>query len=175
MLGAVVNSLVRQGRAMARDLWFNGIISSPLVPRPLRWRLLRVSGLAVEPCRIDPGGFVGSTRIEISAGAYLNREVFLDGSDEILIGSGVRIGMRAMIVTSSHEVGDARMRAGRPTTAPVQIGTGTWVGAGATILPGVKIGVGCVIAAGSVVTADCASHGMYAGVPAIRMRDLPVD
>jgi maltose O-acetyltransferase len=40
------------------------------------------------------------------------------------------------------------------------------------LLPGVTVGDGCVIAAGSVVTGDCEPHGVYAGVPAKRVRDL---
>ncbi|WP_372495087.1 acyltransferase [Nocardioides pinisoli] len=50
---------------------------------------------------------------------------------------------------------------------------GAWIGAAVTVLPGVTIGPGCVVAAGSVVTADCQANGLYAGVPARRIRDLP--
>jgi hypothetical protein len=39
-------------------------------------------------------------------------------------------------------------------------------------LPGVVIGPGCVIAAGAVVVSDCKPNGLYAGVPARRLRDL---
>ena len=39
-------------------------------------------------------------------------------------------------------------------------------------MPGVTIGEGCIVAAGAVVTKDCESHGLYAGVPARRIRDL---
>ena len=49
---------------------------------------------------------------------------------------------------------------------------GCWICAGCTILPGVTIGEGCVIAAGSVVNKDCAPDGLYAGVPAKRIKDL---
>jgi maltose O-acetyltransferase len=40
------------------------------------------------------------------------------------------------------------------------------------VLPGVTIGAGCAVAAGAVVTADCEPDGLYAGVPARRVRDL---
>jgi maltose O-acetyltransferase len=40
------------------------------------------------------------------------------------------------------------------------------------VLDGVTIGAGCVIAAGAVVTRDCEPDGLYAGVPAVRKRDL---
>ena len=47
-----------------------------------------------------------------------------------------------------------------------------WICAGAAILPGVQIASGCVIAAGAVVTHSTAPNGLYAGIPAIRKKDL---
>lgn len=49
---------------------------------------------------------------------------------------------------------------------------GCWLGGNVTVLPGVTIGRGCVIAAGAVVTKSCDPNGLYAGVPARRIRDL---
>ena len=37
---------------------------------------------------------------------------------------------------------------------------------------GVTVGDGCVLAAGAVVTGDCEPDGLYAGVPARRVKDL---
>jgi acetyltransferase-like isoleucine patch superfamily enzyme len=41
-----------------------------------------------------------------------------------------------------------------------------WIGAAATILPGVTIGENAIVAAGSVVTKDVTSNTCVAGVPA---------
>ena len=46
------------------------------------------------------------------------------------------------------------------------------IGANVTILPGVTIEDGVVIGAGSVVTKDCKSNTLYAGVPAKEIRNL---
>ncbi|WP_247602466.1 DapH/DapD/GlmU-related protein [Gordonia rubripertincta] len=56
---------------------------------------------------------------------------------------------------------------------PIVVGDYCWIGAGAIILPGVVVGEGCIISAGAVVIRDCEPNGLYAGVPAIRKRDLP--
>lgn len=70
-----------------------------------------------------------------------------------------------------HVAGISCQLAGSPQ--PITVGDGCWIGARAVILPGVTIGDGCVIAAGAVVSKDCAPNGMYAGVPARRIRELP--
>jgi acetyltransferase-like isoleucine patch superfamily enzyme len=48
----------------------------------------------------------------------------------------------------------------------VQIGTGTLVGAGATVIPGKKIGRWVTIGAGSVVTRDIPDYAVAVGHPA---------
>jgi acetyltransferase-like isoleucine patch superfamily enzyme len=57
----------------------------------------------------------------------------------------------------------------------VVIGKGVWIGANATILPGVQIGDHSVIGAGAVVTKDVAPYSVAVGVPArvIRQIDKP--
>jgi maltose O-acetyltransferase len=85
----------------------------------------------------------------------------------------VYIAHRVNVLTATHAIGDRRQRASLPQQRrPVEIGSGCWLGTGATVLPGVTIGDGCVIAAGAVVTGDCTADGLYAGVPARRIRDL---
>lgn len=70
------------------------------------------------------------------------------------------------VICVSHEIGGSDYRAGIRNDHPVRIGSGCWIGANVTVLPGVNIGNGCVIAAGSVVAMDCEPDCLYAGVPA---------
>ena len=78
-----------------------------------------------------------------------------------------------MVITSTHDHRDPRLRAGAASGRSVTIADGCWLASRATVLPGVHVGEGCVIAAGAVVVRDCAPHGLYVGVPARRVRDLP--
>jgi acetyltransferase-like isoleucine patch superfamily enzyme len=48
----------------------------------------------------------------------------------------------------------------------VKIGSGSWLGYGSVVLPGVTIGEHCVIGANSVVTRDVPSYSVAVGVPA---------
>lgn len=50
-------------------------------------------------------------------------------------------------------------------TAPIYIGSGTWVGLNAVILPGTVVGKGCVIAANCVVKGEFPDYCVIAGVP----------
>ncbi len=75
------------------------------------------------------------------------------------------------IVTAGHPVSPAERRNGI-TMAPVVIGNNVWIGAAATILPGVSIGDNAVIAAGAVVSRNVPADTMAAGVPARVLKQL---
>ena len=57
-------------------------------------------------------------------------------------------------------------------TKMVEISDDVWIGANATILPGVKIGQHCVVSAGAVVCSDVPAHCVVAGVPAKVIKQL---
>ncbi len=50
--------------------------------------------------------------------------------------------------------------------APIVIKRRAWVGANATITPGVTIGENAIVAAGAVVTKDVAANTIVGGIPA---------
>lgn len=58
---------------------------------------------------------------------------------------------------------------------PVKIGKNVWVGAHATILPGVTVGDNAVIAAGAVVTKDVPAFAVVGGVPAKIIKNISED
>src|SRR6185437_8526833 len=71
----------------------------------------------------------------------------------LVIGDDVFTGPYVYITDQNHGYADPDMPIGRqmPHNAAVRIGSGSWLGAGAVILPGACIGRNVVIAAGSVV------------------------
>ncbi len=113
----------------------------------------------------------GGVDIELGDDVFIGVDCHIESPCEI--GAGSDLAPRVVILTATHEIGPSRSRAVEPPLVlPVWIGQGCWIGAGVTILPGVTIGNGVVIAAGAVVRKDCQDNGLYAGVPARRMRDL---
>jgi maltose O-acetyltransferase len=159
-------------RLIVRDLLVNVLSASLLTPRHLRWLLLRLYVAHIGRSAVSARCFFGGPRVTIGAGAFINVGVFFDGSAAITIGDKVHIGMEALILTSVHEVGSERKRAGELSSAPVVIEDGCWIGARSVLMPGVTIGHGTIVAAGSVVTHSCESNAAYAGIPARKIRSL---
>lgn len=161
--------------ALKRDLLFNTLASSILVPLDLRWLLYRALGADVAPSRIKPHVWVGNRSLKIGKGTFVNYRVKFNTLGSIAIGERCNIAMDVSFVTQSHELGSSSRRAGKNTARPIVVGNGVWIGTRAMVLPGVTIGDGCVVAAGAVVASDCEPNGLYAGVPARRVKDLPSD
>jgi maltose O-acetyltransferase len=86
----------------------------------------------------------------------------------ITIGSHIDFGPGVMIVTGSHEIDlEGEHIGGKGVAASVSIGNGCWLGARATILPGVALAEKTLVAAGAVVTKSVdVPCSLVAGVPA---------
>lgn len=147
--------------------------ASPLLPRRLRAKVLKLAGLKIgRTVTVYEGAFFGSPDIGIGARSFINARCFFDTSARIEIGEDVHLAAHVQIYTSTHEIGPSNRRGGAVSSVPVRIGDGCWIGAGAMILPGADIADGCIVAAGAVVTQSTEENGLYGGTPARRLRDL---
>jgi maltose O-acetyltransferase len=133
---------------------------------------LRLVGIDAQRSTINAAGHFGGRNISIGKGAFINYGLFIDNTDRVTIGNDCSLGPNVTILTGTHEIGPSTKRAGTDRGLPVHIGDGSWLGANVTVLPGVTIGTGAMIAAGAVVTKDCEPNGLYAGVPARKIRNL---
>ncbi|HEX6003537.1 MAG TPA: acyltransferase [Burkholderiales bacterium] len=112
----------------------------------------------------------GLANLQIGDDCHVGREVFVDLASPIRIGDRVTLSMRVMVITHTN-VGDSRC--GLPShSAGVDIGDDVYIGAGATILPGVRIGKAAVVGAGAVVTRDVEAATTVVGVPAKALMPL---
>ena len=156
------------------NLLVNHIAAAHWIGTDRRRRLLRRAGLRLAPdACVQYGTYFFGADVEIGPGSFVNHGCYFDSRGPIRIGARCDVSMQVMLCTSTHEPGDRARRAGRYDAAPIVIGDGVWIGVRAMVLPGVTIGDGCVIAAGAIVREDCEPHGLYAGVPARRVRELP--
>lgn len=102
--------------------------------------------------------------IALGDNVFINSGCCFQDQGGIYIGNNALIGHQVVIATLNHESDPERR--GDMTAAPVRIGNNVWVGAHATILPGVTIGDGAIIAAGAVVNRDVPERAVVGGVPA---------
>lgn len=92
----------------------------------------------------------------------------------VKIGSNVNLAQGIVVTALNHNFIDCAKRIDEQgvSTAKVTIGNDVWIGANATVLPGVTIGNHCVVAAGAVVTKDVPSYSLVGGVPARTLKKL---
>jgi acetyltransferase-like isoleucine patch superfamily enzyme len=100
--------------------------------------------------------------LELAERVFINQGcTFLDHAG-IRLGEGVMIGPKATFITVGHPVDPAERRL-YLTGAPIDIADNVWIGAGATILPGVSIGRDAVVAAGAIVADDVPAASLVTG------------
>lgn len=90
------------------------------------------------------------------------------------IGDNVNLAQGIVVTALNHNFTDCTKRIDEQgvSTAKVTIGNDVWIGANATVLPGVTIGNHSVVAAGAVVTKDVPSYSLVGGVPAKILKNL---
>jgi carbonic anhydrase/acetyltransferase-like protein (isoleucine patch superfamily) len=108
----------------------------------------------------------------IGENTFITGPLHVNLAAPVRIGDNVNIAHDVALLTVDHEIGPPWRRAGWSERAPILINDGAWIGARATILPGVSIGKGVVVAAGAVVTRDVESHTLVGGVPARVLKTL---
>jgi acetyltransferase-like isoleucine patch superfamily enzyme len=101
---------------------------------------------------------------QIGKGVFINFDcVFLDLGG-ITIEDDVLIAPRVSLLSEGHPISPEKRHALVPN--PIHIKKNAWIGAGATILPGVSIGVNSIVAAGAVVSKDVPDNTIVGGIPA---------
>jgi maltose O-acetyltransferase len=158
------------GEVLDRTAWVSPTTSFPL-PLSLRRGLLRLAGLQIgaKVTGLKQCGFQ-SKNVSIGDGSFVNVGCWFEGFGSIDIGRDVFLGPQVLILTSTHDIDEDGQVTRTPTVSPVRIEDRCWLGARATVLPGVTIGEGTIIGAGSVVTRDCKPGALYVGVPARQVR-----
>ncbi len=106
--------------------------------------------------------------IEIGNRCGIGPNLHMSCAKEIVIEDDVLISSNVLITDINH---DFRMINHVPLKQPlevkaVHIGTASFIGSGARILPGVHIGKHCVVGANAVVTKDVPDYSVVAGIPA---------
>jgi acetyltransferase-like isoleucine patch superfamily enzyme len=89
-----------------------------------------------------------------------------EGRHRVIVGKDCYVAPHVRFHAAGHDLDDLTSHVG----GDVVVEDGVWLGAGATILPGVTVGRDAVVAAGAVVTNDVTAGWIVAGVPARPLR-----
>lgn len=119
----------------------------------------------------------GEPTLTIGDGTYIGRFVHINAWREVIIEKDVLIADRVFISDADHKFEDLEIpisRQGDEYKGSVIIKSGSWLGIGAVILPGVTIGLNSVVGANSVVTKDVPDYTIVAGIPARIIKQLKV-
>lgn len=97
----------------------------------------------------------------------MNNSLFM-AAGRITIEDDVKVAANAQLISNNHDLYDHAVL----TCKPVHLKHNCWIGAGATILPGVTIGENAIVAAGAIVTKDVEDNTVVGGNPAKLIKRL---
>jgi len=108
--------------------------------------------------------------ITIGKNVFINHACSFLDMGGITIEDNVLIGPKVNLITENHPLNPRDRK--YLICKPILIRRNAWIGAAATILPGVTIGENSVVAAGAVVNADVPPNTIVGGVPAKFIKNI---
>ncbi len=106
--------------------------------------------------------------IKIGNNVFINSNSLLMARGGITIEDNVMLAANVQVISNNHDEYDRQVL----TCKPVLIKEGAWIGAGATILPGVSVGKYAIVGACAVVTKDVPDYAVVVGTPARVVKTL---
>ena len=106
--------------------------------------------------------------VTIGKNVFINSNALMMSRGGITIEDDVMIAANVSLLTNNHDLYEREIL----LCKPIVIKQGVWIGAGATILPGVTVGKYAVVGASSVVTHDVPDYAVVVGSPAKVIKTL---
>lgn len=112
--------------------------------------------------------------IDFGSQQKLGKQVFINhnctcmAAGTIIIEDGVMIGPQVTLLTANHDFADHNVL----ICKTIHIKKNVWIGARATILPGITIGENSIVAGGAVVTKEVEPNVVVGGNPARVLKRL---
>jgi putative colanic acid biosynthesis acetyltransferase WcaF len=110
-------------------------------------------------------------RLGIGDNSWIGENAWIDNLAPVAIASDCCVSQDAYLCTGSHDWSAPGFDL---ITAPITLEPGAWVAARATVGPGVTIGRGAVLGLGSVASRDLDPWTVYAGVPAVAVKQRTI-
>ena len=162
------------GNRLARLMWgITYVLLYRPTPRPMHaWRafLLRRFGAKLGPkCH-----FYAKGRVWAPWNLICEDRVSLGDDAELYNPSPMYFGSHAIVSQGAYVCGATHLYNEPDFTLvsmPMRFGAYSWVCARAIVSPGVNLGDGAILGLGSIATRDLDPFGVYAGVPAKKVRE----
>lgn len=111
-------------------------------------------------------------RLHVGDHAWIGEGVWLDSLADIRIGAHACLSQGCTVETGNHDWSkpafDLQVR-------EVVIEAGAWAAVKSLLLPGSRLASHAVLGAGSVLSGDTEPYGIYAGVPAVKVKDRVIE
>jgi acetyltransferase-like isoleucine patch superfamily enzyme len=131
-----------------------------------RARLGELIGCEVDPSTVLFVPFYTNfgRHIHLGKNVFINHACSFLDLEGITIEDNVQIGPKVNLITENHPLEPSARKALQLSSIVVRYNA--WIGAAATILPGVTVGENAVVAAGAVVSKDVPANTVVGGIPA---------
>ena len=117
---------------------------------------------------MPPVTVVRGNSVKIGKNVVVMNNALFMAAGGITIEDNVLVAANAQLISNNHALYDHAVL----TCKPVHLKRNCWIGAGATILPGVTVGENAVVGAGAVVTKDVEANTVVGGNPAKLIKRL---
>jgi len=127
-----------------------------------------VGSIGEESTIMAPFSGAAFNHLKLGRNVFINTNSLLMSRGGIEIEDDVLIAANVQLISNNHDEYDRQVL----TCKPVTIKKGAWIGAGATILPGVSVGKYAIVGACAVVTKDVPDYAVVVGSPAKVIKTL---
>ena len=107
-------------------------------------------------------------KVKIGRNVYINSNSLLMARGGITVEDDVLMAANVQLLSNNHDEYDRQIL----TCKPIHVKKGAWIGAGASILPGVTVGKYAIVGAGAIVTKDVEDYTVVVGSPARAVKKL---
>jgi len=171
------NNWYDPGSTLKKFLWYftNMLFFKTMLPYPssFKVKLLKLFGAKIgQGVGIKPNVNIKYPWfLEIDDDCWVGEGAWIDNLAKVTIGSNVVLSQGAYLLTGSH---DYKKESFDLILGDIVLEDGVWIGAKATVCPGVTCKSHSVLSVGSVATEDLEAYGIYQGNPAIKKREREI-
>ena len=168
------NSWYQPAGTLKKTIWYfiNMFVFKTMLPIPssIKVKVLRIFGAKVgKSVVIKPNVNIKYPwLLEIGDFTWIGEDVWIDNLAKITIGKNCVLSQGSFLLCGSH---DYTLETFDLLTKSIVLEDGSWVGAKATVCPGVTLKTHSILAVGSIATKDLEAYGIYQGNPAIKKRE----